>query len=316
MRGEIKKADGTVLDTEGLSIMIKVDGEEKAVSIQDALTMAEKASGADARFREASILRAQANKGLRIAELSANKEQLDEKEFVELFGLLGGEKEEAVDQFELYNKLKSGEDFEVQESPQGGEETYMEDFNAEVETPTSQEASKEVTALKQELANMKQQLGLVGDFTRTQALAQVKKKIQTALDSHDKMGKLTDKQKAILHENMMQTASEYINETGKEFDDSVVRHSVKRAEIMADSLGILPEGLEEKAKHKLTELHKVGAALSSNPSEITESIITGKAPTRIPSTDPDYEDNFATRMMLKHGDKEIVASDSPKVTNE
>ncbi|HUT12451.1 MAG TPA: hypothetical protein VMY42_18275, partial [Thermoguttaceae bacterium] len=66
----VKRYDAAAGEVDGAAVTIKVDGREQTVTVGELRAMAEKSSGADARFREAAATQARAKTGLRLQELS------------------------------------------------------------------------------------------------------------------------------------------------------------------------------------------------------------------------------------------------------
>lgn len=85
------EAEITEENWDARTIELTINGEKRTLTAREAFKLAEKAEGAEKRFRDAAALASRAQKGVRIQDLldAGSANQLDDNGMTELCGLLG-----------------------------------------------------------------------------------------------------------------------------------------------------------------------------------------------------------------------------------
>ena len=90
-----------VVQPDGNSVTLKIDGTERTVTKDELIKMAEKAGGADMKFQKAAEMKKEAEKGLRALQLMQNVQQggedVSDTDLAELAGMMGIDPKELVD---------------------------------------------------------------------------------------------------------------------------------------------------------------------------------------------------------------------------
>jgi len=264
-------------------INIKIDGEERGVSLDELKKMAEKSGGADERFRKASEKEKAAVRGLRIETLFkslSEVEEIDEDSAKELAGLLG------IDLTEFLTTLKELSGGDEEEAP--GKKGKVKG-SAEVKKIGFDDLSPELR-LAAEAAQK-------GEFDKTVDL--VKKNCKEALDKDEILGKMimemadTDDKNSEKVSDIKDTLTEMV------FED------VQRRILAREQYG--PELIESSLQRARARFKKFGnpsktskelPVLGLGPSGSLPAEVYAKEPVkRIASTEAGYEDNAAARVL-------------------
>jgi hypothetical protein len=267
----LSKAEAAQKQLDEQKFTVTVDGKEQTLTREEAIAALSKVEGADKKFREASDLRKQAERGMKIDSLIArlkDADDPDQKDINELSGLLG------VDPslFQADDPSgKGGKD----KPPQ---KIRLEDLDDNLKAQLEFEAQRSIEAAEAKI------------------LEDIKKKV----DKDQILGKMNNVAKESGNELFLDAAADMVHEdvlrkirSGEPFGPVMIDNSIQAARNRLKKFGTP----EEAAKTK-TIIMGLG-----QPGGEPMKIQTDEPIERVDSSEPNYADNFATRafQMLAKG---------------
>lgn len=260
------------------TIKIKVDGSEKEISLDEARTLAEKASGADKRFQEAARTRQEAERAVKFYE-AAQRADEDDEAFKEVGRMMGYSDEDLDEAVAARAALRNEE---------GARGSQGKQENQAPALTKDQEA-----ALKAGQEARVQQ-------KREEALGNIRE----ALDKDDTLGhnKVEDQEmRDELFGLLLANVRNRLIETGESFGPDSVQASLQQLKRQVKRLGLFKEDNSDDTDAKVEKLRGLGVGIGETPQEIQgfkALVKEGKGPERVPVTDPNYAENFAQRLLL------------------
>ena len=263
-QGETKKEE---------TYTIKIDGEERNLSIEELKTLASKSGGADKRFNEAAEAKKAAERGIRIEELTKSISTSDnpsEADIREYAGLIG------VDPAEFMQYLKEGDP-----DPKPASKATTSDFNKQFQEVMGASPA-EVKAIL--------------EFSQQRHVNDARKEIREisdkAVDKDEIIGKMIvgedrDEVLAAVKDMVAEDVLRKIQD-GKPFGAEMVSATVQRVRSQLTKLGIPKKSNQQPIVLGLGP----GAGLSSE-------IQADEPIKRIPSTEDDQEKNLIARYLQK-----------------
>ncbi len=252
---------------------IKIDGEERNLSIEELKTLASKSAGADKRFNEAAEASKVAARGTRIEVLVkavSGEGTPSEADIRELAGLL------EIEPAEFMASLKEGDP-----DPKTGKKTTETDFSAE---------------FKKQFDATPAEVRAILDFSQQRHVNDARKEIREisdkSVDKDEILGKMIigeDKDDTLAEVKDM-VAEDVLRkiQDGKPFGAEMVAASVQRVRSQLTKLGI-PKKLNQQP-----------IVLGLGPSEGLSSTIQADEPIkRISSVEDGDEQNLANRYLQK-----------------
>ncbi len=252
---------------------VKIDGEDRNLSIDELKTLASKSGGADKRFNDAATATKTAERGLRIetlVEAITGEDAPLEADVKELAGLL------KIEPAEFMASLKEGDP-----DPKTTPKTTSADFNAEFQKVMGASPAEVKAVL---------------DFSQQRHVNDARKEIREISDKAVDKDEIIDKMivgedsKEILTEDKNMVAEDVLRkiQDGKPFGAELVTATVQMVRSKLTKLGI-PKKLNQ---------HPI--VLGLTPSEGLSSVIQADEPIkRIPSDEDGSEKNLIARYLQK-----------------
>ncbi len=283
---EILGADGQKLNVDDNGkVTLKIDGVEKQFTVTELMTLASKAGGADAKFQEASAIRGEAQKQLRLNELNKTAETNDDA-FRELGRLKG------VDSATVEARLQEYREYQREQSAGTGDEEEEEE---EEEAPKKKRAEVPVVAKMSD--EDKGKLDQTNQWAMEQAKEKALGEMRKTIDNDPVLGKLSSGQKEHLLDNVMSGAVIGRLQQGQAFGPTTLAAALQDTKAAAGKLGILPDATR-KIESQAVMLEKAGINLGPADSPLSTAVQTGKVPVREPMSSVNYEDNLLARTLL------------------
>ena len=250
---------------------VKIDGEDRNLSIEELKTLATKSAGADKRFNEASEATKAAERGLRIETLTKTlAENPTEADIKEYAGLVG------VDPTEFMHYLKEGDP-----SQKPASKATDVDFNDE---------------FKKQMGASPAEVRAILEHSSSRHVNDARKEIRDisdlAVDKDEIIGKMIvgEDNKEVLTEVKNMVAEDVLRkiQDGKTFGAELVTASVQRVRSQMTKLGI-PKKLNQQP-----------IVMGLGPSEGFSSAIQADEPIkRVPSNEDAGEKNLVDRYLQK-----------------
>jgi len=206
---------------------VTVDGKAVQMTLSELQANAAKAAGADAKFREASELRKQANRGVRISELFAEVSQSDNptpEDISELAGLLG------VDPSEFSEAVYGN-----------GKGQNMPEPN----TPAPKTFTPNSVGTEHLSPDVQNQLKWIREQQIKSAGTEISESVKNFVDKDEILGKIIGDTDDEQREEMRSAIEEIVHESvrGKilatgQFGPEVVKESVQQARTILKKFGI------------------------------------------------------------------------------
>jgi len=244
---------------------VKVDGQERQVSREEAIKAYEKAQGADERFREASDLRKQASLGLEIQQLyqklsDDTASEAEQSRWAELFGM-------------DVNDLQNQQPPAAAQAPPSGDNKLPDRVEKTIKTVDRMEAQRAADEANRNFTDW----------------------AESALDKNETLGTLTKElepgqKNQIREEVMRQVRNEVIvsMNQGEKLRPELVNRVMASAVTQLEKFGNL--------------FRKVNAPIPGfgpTPDGLEVTSLSDTPPKRVAGTDPNYGSNFATRVLHK-----------------
>ncbi len=270
-----KKDDKDKKDDLPVSVMLKVDGKDVEMTMDELKANASKGLGADRKFEEASELRKQGEAGIRIGELSAKMQsgtagQADVTEFVKL---LGGDPE-GMDMSQILGTSDDDKGKDKDKSASGNQGPITkEQLSPELQRQFDQAEEAELDRLR----------GKIEEDTRK------------VVDTDEVIGKmldgLSDDDKKATQSELFEMAIERVRNqvfSGKLFGPTMLTETMQVIRARCKKLGI---------QTRSTPTPSAGPGSYGN--EAGQQVqLPDKTPERKDSSDPDYIDNVVQRTLM------------------
>jgi len=257
-------------------IEIKVNGATQKLSQEQLIKLAEKSAGADAKFMEAAELKKEAVKGLRIEQLystisSAESVEKVEAEARELAGLLNLKPEEFI--------------------------SSLKDDSSDTARRTSAEAKVELSA------EDKQVLGYARQMMYDGQIKVLKDSIEQGIDTEPHCVKMISDLAGDNAELAKELKSELLDQTFKDVQRRVTsQEQTDLNTIVSSSLQEVRGRLERNVKRfgtPSTATSGVPVLPLGQPDSISAKAYAKEPVKRVSSAEPDFEDNFAARVVQR-----------------
>lgn len=270
---------------------LRVDGKQEEMAVKDILTSATKASGADKKFREAAVMNEGGKKGRRVLELLHLNRPMTQDEFIEYAGLTEVPDDELSDRWDAYKQMVSGGAADDDETPPAKKGAAK---------PAVGGSDKELLELKQQIVDLRAQLGQHHDFLSETADKGVDGDIKNALNIHPQLSKLSEEAKDILVGQVRANASKLIVDTKARYGPDVLGRAVSKAAEDAAKLGAFSGG-DEKAKNFEASLKAAGIGLGPDAgSGVSNSYNLDKPIEHVPVTDDKWEERVVAKGLQIH----------------
>jgi hypothetical protein len=261
---------------------VKIDGEEKEMTLEELKEAASKSAGADKRFRDAAQMKEDAKKGieLKAAFEKVNSGEFDATDVRKLAELTGQDPDAAVASYNAELKKNADDKNKTTEDPylQGPKKVKLEDLPEEW-----QEVLK--TAKESQ----------IGD-----AEEKIQEMVASAVDKDEILGKIVIEAPEELRPGVKEVVTSMVHTdvrakilasryTKEKFGPEMIRNSVQKARAEVKKLGIPSKSSKEADRVSL--LAGLGT-IGNLPAEV----YSDEEVKRVSSTDPDYEDNAVIRL--------------------
>jgi len=266
------------------AVKIKVNKVEKELPLPEVVKLAEKAAGADEKFREAAALREKASQALDIVEtvkkLQTNFAQATEEE---------------INKYCDFFQIPEKERLEMLYGPKTPQEPQVPTTpgSSEVPTPPTPVTKDQLDPQLQKAVDAAMELKVQEEerkFTNN---------VEKMLDSSEEIGKIvkglsSEGKKDVFSSLHAQVRNEVIArmQAGQQYGDLMVKEAVENAVKHVTSLG---RHLEETRKSEGVQPPGFGAA----PNSLGLAFKGDKPPERVAGKDPNYTENFIQRLAYK-----------------
>lgn len=247
------------------SVTMTIAGEEKTLTLDELKTMASKAAGADARFREAAAMRLEAESAMRLKEVFDRANSGDPQGIRDL-AVQMGEDPEDVEAF--LESMKNG----------GGEAAPEARLNADQER-----------RLK-----LAEQVAL--ERTREKTLEEM----NNFLDKDAYFGQDNFKTPQARTALMEVYEAEVVSRLARRepYNATLLAQAAQKVRTLVQSLGVGTSAGSSSQESKVEAAKRLQIGLGLSEGATFAAIQAGKPIPRVEVNDPDYVDNFVARAML------------------
>lgn len=288
--------DAKASDQKPQTVTVKVDGVERAMTMDELTKAAEKSLGADKRFEDAASLRKEAQSGIRMKELmtSVNKGQrLNVQEATELASLIGGKPED-------YLSAASGDDDQDSDDQLDDDNAAKKSKKAPAAPPPAP-APVKMEDLPVEVQNAVQ-AQMREDLART--YNDMKSTVFETVDKDSGFATMvkgmgSDEQRArmeLIKEIVLEDVERKILER-QPFGPELIRDSIQRMRARIAKFGTPSTGGEGSVN---TAVSAILAGFGPSGGLSSSEIASEKPIERKSISDPGYADNFAARFFQKY----------------